>query len=97
MKTYLNTKILEKLGRLMHPNCLSWIHLILLVAHFVWHPNNMANSYGSIFLRCLITMKQSLLKTLVTPITRYMTQIYRHITLKKVVTELLSPNMLDMI
>ena len=67
MKTYLRKKLLENLGKLIHPKFLSWIHLVLLVARFLWHPKKKDKSYGYILLKWLMNTKQSYHKTLVTP------------------------------
>ena len=61
----IKTKLMEKLVILMHPKFLSWIQLILLVAHFLCHPKKMAKLSGSIFFKWFIIMKQSYQSTLV--------------------------------
>ena len=56
VKTYQRKKLLKKLGILMHPKCLSWIHLVLLVAHILCHPKNMAKNSRSVLLKWLMNM-----------------------------------------
>ena len=60
-------KTYGKTGETNAPKFLFWIHLILLIAHFLCHPEKMANISGSILLKWLMTMHFFNKKTLVTP------------------------------
>ena len=50
MKTYLR-KMIGKMGIPMKPKCLYLIHVVLFVAHLLFHPNNMAEISGSLLLK----------------------------------------------
>ena len=57
MKTYLKMKLLENMGILMYPKCLSCIHIILLITNWLCHLNNMTKSFGFVLLKWLMNTR----------------------------------------